>query len=215
MVSPANNESLNAPPEPDAVDEVVEARLLFTEAEEAAQLIGSLGGGGDEAAAAAERVCTILDRYQEQPGVLDPALELLVVPLLSVVRTLAHAGGAAVSASLRPPCRVMYTLCKVRGYKTVVKFVPHEARDLEPLVGLLGTLAPEDGDTWQISYSLMVWLSMVVMVPFDLSIIDSSAASAASASSSSSAATAAADADADAPVPLVRRIELLAPSRLS
>ena len=30
-------------------------------------------------------------------------------------------------------------------------------------------------DAWQVAYSLMVWLSMVVMVPFDLSIIDSSA----------------------------------------
>ena len=35
---------------------------------------------------------------------------------------------------------------------------------------------PTDHDSWQIGYSLMVWLSMVVMVPFDLSIIDSALA---------------------------------------
>lgn len=28
-------------------------------------------------------------------------------------------------------------ICKVRGYKTVVKFFPHEVADLEPVVELL------------------------------------------------------------------------------
>jgi hypothetical protein len=28
-------------------------------------------------------------------------------------------------------------LCKVRGYKTVIKFFPHEVADMEPVVELL------------------------------------------------------------------------------
>jgi hypothetical protein len=61
----------------------------------------------------------------------------------------------------------------------IVKFVPHEVSDLEPLVALLkGLSAEERREHWQVPYSLMVWLSMVVMVPFDLSIIDSSSLSA-------------------------------------
>jgi len=28
-------------------------------------------------------------------------------------------------------------LCKVRGYKTVIKFFPHEVCDMEPVVDLL------------------------------------------------------------------------------
>jgi hypothetical protein len=52
----------------------------------------------------------------------------------------------------------------------------------------------------------MVWLSMVVMVPFDLAIIDSGPAAAADAADADAAADAAADADAGAdagaPAPL-------------
>ena len=47
----------------------------------------------------------------------------------------------------------------------------------------------------------MVWLSMVVMVPFDLAIIDSGPAAAADAADADAAAAAAADADADAGAP--------------
>ena len=32
---------------------------------------------------------------------------------------------------------VLFNLCNVRGYKTVVKFFPHEAADLEPCVEFL------------------------------------------------------------------------------
>ena len=84
---------------------------------------------------AAERVSLILDRYQEQPSVLDPSLESMVLPLLSCVRLISrHELSKAVLPSA---CRIMYSLCKVRGYKTIVKFVPHEVHDLEPLVALL------------------------------------------------------------------------------
>ena len=104
---------------------------------------------------------------------LDPQLGAVVAPVLEVAR--AATRGTADRAVLPPVCRVVYALCKVRGYKTIVKFVPHEVADLEPLVALLATVRPADHASWQIAYALMVWLSMVVMVPFDLTIIDSSA----------------------------------------
>lgn len=188
-------------PEPEEADEAVveETRLLFTEADEVERLILSLGAAGAaDAAEAAEEVSKILDRYQEQPSVLDPKLEALVMPLLAVVRAIATGEGDA--AVLRPACLVMYSVCKVRGYKTIVKFVPHEARDLEPLVALLASVPPDDHEAWQVAYSLMIWLSMVVMVPFDLSIIDSSIHG---------------PGGDGAPVPLVKRIEQLACAHLS
>ena len=61
----------------------------------------------------------------------------------------------------------------MRGYKTIVRFVPHEVADLEPLVALLMSIDAAEHASWQVAYSLMVWLSMVVMVPFDLAVIDS------------------------------------------
>lgn len=32
---------------------------------------------------------------------------------------------------------IIYNLCTVRGYKTVIKFFPHEVSDLEPCVEML------------------------------------------------------------------------------
>ena len=158
----------------DAAEEHVAS--FFAEADE---VLGLIGGFSDPKAAheaAAERIAAVLDRYQEQPSILDPQLEAMVTPLLEAVRQVAR--GRSERRALPHACRVMYTLCKVRGDKTIVKFVPHEVADLEPLVQLLASVEPADHASWQVAYSLMVWLSMVVMVPFDLSIIDSSTAGA-------------------------------------
>ena len=61
-------------------------------------------------------------------------------------------------------------LCKVRGYKTVIKFFPHEVADMEPVVELLHFQSTED---WWIPYVLILWLSIIVLVPFDIETIDS------------------------------------------
>ena len=65
---------------------------------------------------------------------------------------------------------VLYNLCTVRGYKTIVKFFPHEAADMEPCVELLHF---QDGDQYWISCMLTLWLSLIVIVPFDIQTIDS------------------------------------------
>lgn len=169
---------------------------FFAEADEVVLLIESFDDPAAKHEAAAERVAHVLDRYQEQPSILDPKLEAMVTPLLEAVRRVSR--DKAPKAVLPHACRVMYMLCKVRGYKTIVKFVPHEVADLEPLVHLLAGVGPADAASWQTAYALMVWLSMVVMVPFDLSIIDSAVTSDAAAAGS----------------PLVASIEKLALSYL-
>ena len=65
----------------------------------------------------------------------------------------------------------MYNLVSVRGFKTVVKFFPHEAADLEPCVELLHF--QELDKDFTIPCVLCMWLSMIVIVPFDLQTIDS------------------------------------------
>jgi tubulin-specific chaperone D len=67
---------------------------------------------------------------------------------------------------------VLYTLTKIRGYKTILKFFPHEASDLEPCFYYLEGI--KDPTLWQSQYILLIWLSMIVLVPFDLDTIDSS-----------------------------------------
>ena len=101
-------------------------------------LIACFSDASGAHSAAASRLVAVLDRYQEQPSLLDQSLESMVTPLLQAVRTVARGGAGDTGASVLPhACRVMYTLCKVRGYKTIVKFVPHEVAALEPLVHLL------------------------------------------------------------------------------
>ena len=99
-------------------EEPEEENIFFVEADEVLGLITSFSDPEKTAAAhaAAERVAHVLDRYQEQPTVLDPQLEAMVVPLLEAVRTVARDGA---SRELLPhTCRVMYTLCKVRTSRT-------------------------------------------------------------------------------------------------
>ena len=67
---------------------------------------------------------------------------------------------------------VIYALCKIRGYKTVIKFFPHDAADLEPCFYYL--LSMNNQNLWQAQYVLLIWLSLIVLVPFDLDTIDSS-----------------------------------------
>lgn len=72
----------------------------------------------------------------------------------------------------------------MRGYKTVLKFLPNEVTAVEPSVALLAFLVSEQqrargtGDegmkNWEAQYVMLMWLSLLAMIPFDLAIIDSS-----------------------------------------
>lgn len=73
--------------------------------------------------------------------------------------------------------QLLYHLCKVRGYKTVVKVFPHEVADFEPTLHLLQSQDRTDHSAWETRYVLLLWLSMLCLVPFDLSTIDSSSSS--------------------------------------
>ena len=134
-------------------------------------MLHSLGEGPvsshKEAFELKNRCIFILEQYQEQPGLLDPHLETWVTPMMNqVYEAIANKGDPHFLLEL------VYVLCKVRGHKTVLKFFPHEAYHLEPVFEYLTTLT--DSAVWQSQYSLLVWLSMVVLVPFDLDSIDSS-----------------------------------------
>ncbi|KAF1791136.1 Tubulin-folding cofactor D [Phytophthora cactorum] len=74
--------------------------------------------------------------------------------------------------------QIVYQLCKVRGYKTVVKLLPHEVSDFEPTLQLLQSQDRTDHSAWETRYVLLLWLSMLCLVPFDLNTIDSSSSSA-------------------------------------
>lgn len=91
--------------------------------------------------------------------------------------------------------RYLYLLSKVRGPKVILRWFSHEVADLEPVLSLLESQDSTDSEvllkepqtvlyvlltgstelqTWETRYILLLWLSIIVMIPFDLSLLDSS-----------------------------------------
>jgi len=82
-------------------------------------------------------------------------------------------------------CKILYTLCKIRGEKVIVRFLSNEAKYLELLLSALeeserpaATQAPTSGPTpvqwtWEERYVVLLWLSHLMLVPFDLATISS------------------------------------------
>ena len=81
-------------PEPPEREEATNS--FFVEADEVVALIRRwsrcLSDEGGKHDAAADRIAKVLDQYQEQPSILDPQLEAMVVPLLESVRLVARGG---------------------------------------------------------------------------------------------------------------------------
>uniref|UniRef100_A0A7S2WC38 Tubulin-specific chaperone D n=1 Tax=Mucochytrium quahogii TaxID=96639 RepID=A0A7S2WC38_9STRA len=138
---------------------------------------------------ALDRFVAILDKYQEQSHLIDPFLEEIVGTLMESAKTVVQlrekdrleaSGGVSSfpfqiyrNNGLHLVFTALYTLCKVRGYKAVVKQLPHEVAELEPTLLMLQCQDSKDHSTWETRYSLLLWLSMLVLIPFDLDTVDS------------------------------------------
>ncbi|BGP20093.1 hypothetical protein JCM10213v2_008228 [Rhodosporidiobolus nylandii] len=129
-------------------------------------------------------LCGLLDEYQEQPHLLDPSLESLVSPLLLALRQqVRQPEPPLTSKRLNRLARLVYYVTKVRGSKVIVRFFPHEVADLSLLIPLLSAAyLPDAASTsssvslsaasWELRYVLLLWLSVVVRLPFDLTRLD-------------------------------------------
>lgn len=109
-----------------------------------------------------------LSRYQEQPHLLDPHLDQLLVPLLAYVRK-----SAALPALAHASFKYMYQLSKVRTYKVLVKSLPHDITDLDYVLGQLERQGlAGNAEQWESRYMLLLWLSILVLNPFQMSRLD-------------------------------------------
>ncbi|XP_074649513.1 tubulin-specific chaperone D-like isoform X1 [Tubulanus polymorphus] len=106
--------------------------------------------------------------YQEQPHLLDPYLESLLDLMLAVVRD-----DQSPDKLVHEVFKYMYLITKTRGFKVIVRMMPHEVSDLEPVLALIGKQSKIDHATWETRYMLLLWLSMVCMIPFDMARLDS------------------------------------------
>ncbi|XP_072531302.1 tubulin-specific chaperone D [Salminus brasiliensis] len=151
---------------------IANASLLagFSESEDVKALLASLPELHENLVTretTTEKFLVIMDRYQEQPHLLDPHLEWMLNMLLELIRNekspplLVHLG-----------FKFLYIISKVRGYKIFMQLFPHEVADMQPVLDLLCRQDPKDPETWETRYMLLLWLSMTCLIPFDLSRLD-------------------------------------------
>uniref|UniRef100_M4AEN6 Tubulin-specific chaperone D n=1 Tax=Xiphophorus maculatus TaxID=8083 RepID=M4AEN6_XIPMA len=153
-------------------DAIIKTCVLggFSESSETRTLIGSLPEIHEDDRAgefAVQKFRVIMDRYQDQPHLLDPHLEWVTNMLLSFIRN-----------ENSPPSlfhlsfQFLYVICKVRGYKVFMQLLPHEVSDVHPVLEMISRQDPKDLKTWETRYMLLLWLSMTCLIPFDLSRLD-------------------------------------------
>ncbi|XP_006886364.1 PREDICTED: tubulin-specific chaperone D [Elephantulus edwardii] len=142
----------------------------FGESAETRELLGRLRDAHSDLVArevAVEQFRVIMDKYQEQPHLLDPHLEWMMNLLLDIVQdktsppTLVHLA-----------FKFLYIITKVRGYKIFLRLFPHEVADVQPVLDMLSDQNPRDHETWETRYMLLLWLSMTCLIPFDFSRLD-------------------------------------------
>ncbi|XP_055382719.1 tubulin-specific chaperone D [Condylostylus longicornis] len=114
-----------------------------------------------------EKFVEILSRYQEQPHLLDPHLPTLLNKLLTIIKD-----KDSPTLLVHGSFKYMYTISKVRTYKALVKFLPHELSDLEFALDLLEKQDLKDSANWETRYVLLLWMSILVLNPFHMSRLD-------------------------------------------
>lgn len=63
-------------------------------------------------------------------------------------------------------------LCKVRGKKYVLQYLPHETKDLYPALAFL-VRERDSKEHWESKYVILLWLGVIVLLPFNLDTMDS------------------------------------------
>ncbi|XP_010559107.1 PREDICTED: tubulin-folding cofactor D [Tarenaya hassleriana] len=135
-----------------------------------------------------QKIRSIMDKYQEQGQLVEPYLEAVVSPLMLIVRSKTLQLGAEsdeIVEVIKPISIIIYTLVTVCGYKAVIRFFPHQVSDLELAVSLLEkchsatsktSLRQESTGEMEAKCIVLLWLSILVLVPFDISSVDTSIA---------------------------------------
>ncbi|KAL6538962.1 hypothetical protein OROMI_025288 [Orobanche minor] len=146
-----------------------------------------VSNGGVSDPKAPHKIRSLMDKYQEQGQLVEPYLECMVTPLMFIVRSKTLELGVDADAILqviKPISIIIYSLVTVCGYKAVVRFFPHQVFDLELAVSLLekchtitsvsSSLRQESTGEMEAKCVILLWLSILVLIPFDISSVDTS-----------------------------------------
>lgn len=140
-----------------------------------------------------------LELFQEWPQLLDKHLQSFLPPLvdafLAYVVDHRHLygsddGRAPTRTRLEPLPRaiskILYTMCKVRGVKVISRFLNNEPKYLELMLRVFiewDSIRPSESQSrsgirvqpldWQERYVVLLWLSHLLLAPFDLATLSS------------------------------------------
>ena len=136
-----------------------------------------------------------MEPFQEWPQLLDPHLSSLLQPLVSAFVDYAskhvalyHQEGKHCPGIIPLPraiSKILYVFCKVRGTKVISQFLNNEPRYLELMLDAFeswsGKMDPNDNNAtpkhgfmvWEERFVMLLWLSHLLLAPFDLSSMSS------------------------------------------
>jgi hypothetical protein len=100
------------------------------------------------------------------PPIVEAYIESLLKPTTTEIA--AHIDCQTALAS------ILYTLCKVRGAKVIVGFLNNEPRYLDTILTKLEDVTFDQSTedlSWKVPYVLLLWLSHLLLTPFDLASI--------------------------------------------
>ncbi|KAF2771416.1 hypothetical protein EJ03DRAFT_308734 [Teratosphaeria nubilosa] len=124
-----------------------------------------------------DHVVNLIEPFQGEPQLLDAKLKYILPPIveayLEYLRLNPKQPRDGCVSLQTAVCVLLYVLCKVRGAKVIVGFLNNEPKHLEPILGALERAVSTDGTAWQVPYVLLLWLSHLLLTPFDLSSISS------------------------------------------
>lgn len=141
-----------------------------------------------------------LEPHQDNPQLLDPYLsdfvprlrDAFLVFLRAKPRTTAPLDTKLLVPLSRAICRLLYTFCKIRGEKVIIQFLSTDTAHIELILSAIekesldattDNSADSSIDTysqlkdtwgWEEQYVTLLWLSLLIMNPFDLDSISSS-----------------------------------------
>ncbi|EFN80055.1 Tubulin-specific chaperone D [Harpegnathos saltator] len=115
-----------------------------------------------------DRFNFIFSQYQDQHQLLDPYLERILGSLLSIIKD------DCAESIKHNTFKYLFIIMSVKTYKKIVTYLPHEVVDLLPVLRMLERQSPNDVETWETRYVLLIWLSIISKIPFPLSRLETS-----------------------------------------
>ncbi|KAJ1373190.1 hypothetical protein KIN20_035536 [Parelaphostrongylus tenuis] len=162
----------------DAVIGCLPRMLLTSHREVIENIVGSLPdvvaqGKSDVLDNDFDRYARLLDIYQEQPNLLDCVIPLLLKTLESYI-TLPSSANSDKSLNHLSITALRYIshLMKVRGFKVIIRLLPHHVSYLDKLLSALEQYQGDVSSDLYERHTLLLWLWVVCKNPFDFKRFD-------------------------------------------